>query len=319
MRLTRIDANPSFQILDVFLEDDGRSAPADLRTLAVPADMDWRRGVVISGKAPIWVYAHLTHQCHIAAWVATYDPRLGGVVVQAHSPGAPAVGSVVPTEEIRPHLPGARASARAEQETARVPGAVVAFLGPPHSGKSVLLNTLRLVLPARMGAEAFQRDFFIVRACPDGEGDWFSEIPADQALTLRYKARFDERFVTDMCDNIGSVRKEKKLVLVDCGGKIDRKNQRILNCCTHALVVSNDPAKTAEWRGAAAASGVATLAEVESTPLREASVLSAGPLRLRLGPLERGAPPPPLPGELVDAMLLVAGIPPPGDGGEAHG
>jgi CRISPR-associated protein Csx3 len=43
------------------------------------------KGVILSGKGPIWLYAFLAHYYHPTAWVATFDPRyMGGVVVQSH-------------------------------------------------------------------------------------------------------------------------------------------------------------------------------------------------------------------------------------------
>lgn len=44
--------------------------------------------VVIEGRAPIWYYGRALHRLHgsPAAAVAMYDPRLGAVIVAAHSP-----------------------------------------------------------------------------------------------------------------------------------------------------------------------------------------------------------------------------------------
>lgn len=44
--------------------------------------------LVISGRAPVWRYGMALHQAHgsPAGAVATYDPRLGAVVVMTHSP-----------------------------------------------------------------------------------------------------------------------------------------------------------------------------------------------------------------------------------------
>ena len=81
---------------------NGIIAPADLKELALPDNIIWSQGVVIEGKAPTWLYAYLVHACHTAAWVATFDPRLGeeiahsggGVVVATHSQQV-AVGEVL--------------------------------------------------------------------------------------------------------------------------------------------------------------------------------------------------------------------------------
>ena len=75
--------------------DGGVCWPADLATLN-PPEVDGTKGVVISGRGPVWLYAALAHHYHVTAWVGTFDPRLGGAVVTSrHSPSAPAVGTVV--------------------------------------------------------------------------------------------------------------------------------------------------------------------------------------------------------------------------------
>ena len=72
----------------------GVITPADLKTLTVPDTLVWSQGVVIEGRLPLWASGYLVHACHTAAWVATFDPRLGNdvrhsggaVVVATHSP-----------------------------------------------------------------------------------------------------------------------------------------------------------------------------------------------------------------------------------------
>jgi CRISPR-associated protein Csx3 len=81
---------------------DGLIEPADLKGLALPSGMVWSQGVVLEGKAPIWLYSYLVHECHAAVWVACFDPRLGdgtadsggAVVVATHSRQV-AVGQVL--------------------------------------------------------------------------------------------------------------------------------------------------------------------------------------------------------------------------------
>jgi len=72
---------------------DGLLVPDDLKAMTLPTDLVWSIGVVIEGKAPIWLYSYLVHECHAAVWVACFDPRLrdgtpnsgGAVVVATHS------------------------------------------------------------------------------------------------------------------------------------------------------------------------------------------------------------------------------------------
>lgn len=71
---------------------DGLIEPIDLKGLTLPDGMVWSQGVVIEGRAPVWLYGYLVHACHAAAWIACFDPRLGddtpqsggAVVVSTH-------------------------------------------------------------------------------------------------------------------------------------------------------------------------------------------------------------------------------------------
>jgi CRISPR-associated protein Csx3 len=85
-----------YQHLNIQLTSaDGIITPEDLRGLRLPETIDWRQGVVIEGRAPIWLYGYLVHLCHPALWVACYDSRLGAVVVATHT-HAVTVGQVLP-------------------------------------------------------------------------------------------------------------------------------------------------------------------------------------------------------------------------------
>jgi len=58
--------------------------PDDLKVIT-PLSVDCGKGVVISGRGPIWLYGYLIHYYHPTAWVAVYDPRIGAIVVQSHT------------------------------------------------------------------------------------------------------------------------------------------------------------------------------------------------------------------------------------------
>lgn len=57
--------------------------PDELKKIQIP-EVDYTKGVVIDGRAPIWLYAFLVHKFHPALWVGTHDPRIGVVVVESH-------------------------------------------------------------------------------------------------------------------------------------------------------------------------------------------------------------------------------------------
>jgi CRISPR-associated Csx3 family protein len=84
------------------ISDGGNLVPADAKKIAarlaeIVVDAA-QSGIVLSGRMPIWAMAAACHAAHPAAWVATFDPRLGGgVVVQSHIPDHQ-VGDIVPLE-----------------------------------------------------------------------------------------------------------------------------------------------------------------------------------------------------------------------------
>ena len=50
-----------------------------------PPKVNPTKGVVLSGRAPIWFYCYLTHYYHPTRFIATYDPRIGGaIIVESH-------------------------------------------------------------------------------------------------------------------------------------------------------------------------------------------------------------------------------------------
>ena len=66
------------------------ATPATAEELEVAlksANVPLNKGVVISGRLPIWCHSLVAHFFHPAKWVAHFDPRLGGgVVAQSHDP-----------------------------------------------------------------------------------------------------------------------------------------------------------------------------------------------------------------------------------------
>jgi len=70
----------------VHFELDGPIVPEVLSSID-PPKVDSKKGVVLSGRGPIWLYGFLIHYYHPTKFVATYDPRLrGAVVIESHSP-----------------------------------------------------------------------------------------------------------------------------------------------------------------------------------------------------------------------------------------
>lgn len=57
--------------------------PEDLKNINPPKVAG--KGVILSGRGPIWLYGFLIHYYHPATFVATYDPRVGAVIVESHT------------------------------------------------------------------------------------------------------------------------------------------------------------------------------------------------------------------------------------------
>jgi len=77
--------------------DGGVIDVKELPELRAP-EINFQKGVILSGRGPVWLFATLSHIYHPALWVGCFDPRLGGgVVVQSHSP-AIRVGDVIKPE-----------------------------------------------------------------------------------------------------------------------------------------------------------------------------------------------------------------------------
>ncbi|NJE31238.1 CRISPR-associated protein Csx3 [Thermococcus sp. 18S1] len=70
----------------VHFEIEGTLKPEELKSLK-PPEVKGTKGVVLSGRGPVWLYGFLVHHYHPTAWVGTYDPRVGVVVVESHVPG----------------------------------------------------------------------------------------------------------------------------------------------------------------------------------------------------------------------------------------
>ncbi|MCX7880664.1 MAG: CRISPR-associated ring nuclease Crn3/Csx3 [Ignavibacteria bacterium] len=293
LKLSLIDTPENFQILEIILENDGIISPEEISSITIPEEINWAKGIVIFGRAPIWLYSYLVHRCHPSAWVAVYDPRYGGIVVEAHKTDSPNVGEVLEQERILKYRNSFLQSKK-----------IIAFLGNPHTGKSVFLRAVRRKLREILPIDKFNRELFLIKACPDGEGDWFEDLGEKEGRIYRYKNQFTLDFVDKVCRDIDSISNEKSLIFVDCGGKIDKFNQMILNKCTHSIILGRDDESMSEWRGAAKLCELNILCEVESSLEYVSKILTVNPLKIKFGPLDRSQKQfPDLPKELIDKLV----------------
>jgi len=279
-----------YQHMEILLTGPDRLIePQDLTTISLPA-LDLGLGVVLSGRAPIWLYAHLVHELHPTPWLGCYDPRLmGAVVVATHSREAK-IGDIIP-DDGRAGLPLCPA---------------VLVVGPPDSGKSVLSHALFQTL--RREDEAI----FLQRAHWDGEGNWVLELPDPtlaEAFKLRYKGALTPEFFANQAQAILALRRQNRLVLVDVGGMVQDEKAPVLAACTHYLIISRDRQEVEKWHRFCRDRGhLLPLAVVHSTRTSVQTVQQSEPwLELTWGPWQMGIVPT-LPPPLLDRLRALMGL-----------
>lgn len=135
--------------------------------------------------------------------------------------------------------------------------------GPPNAGKSVLFYSLTKTLHER-GVR-----HHAIRACPDGEGNWYQEIhqvlDPEAIRLLRYNAKkgWNETFVNGICRDL----KGRHLpLLVDMGGRPRDWQTCILQQCTHSLLLlrPEDKESTQFWHQLVESTSLLPLAQVYS-------------------------------------------------------
>lgn len=134
--------------------------------------------------------------------------------------------------------------------------------GPPHAGKSVLFYSLTKTLHERGIAH------HAIRACPDGEGNWFQEIYEEIGINeIRQICFTDKQWTDAFVNGICSDLERRHLpFLVDMGGRPQDEQLRIFLNCTHSILLLK-PEKEADtrlWHRLIAESGVSQIAELRS-------------------------------------------------------
>ncbi|MDP3740801.1 MAG: CRISPR-associated ring nuclease Crn3/Csx3 [bacterium] len=101
-------ARPNISVLDhaagvrlvKFEIPGGVTSPAEFAeaTAEVASQLPGDKPVLVNGRGPVWGYGMLLHAAHPTPACATYDPRLGYVVVATHNEQH-VVGQVIPDPE----------------------------------------------------------------------------------------------------------------------------------------------------------------------------------------------------------------------------
>ncbi len=118
----------------------------------------------------------------------------------------------------------------------------VVLCGLPRSGKSCLREGLKQAI-LRIGGAPYP---YVITACPDGEGAWFSEAARrDFELARRLKEEYKAKFTPEFAQLRASwVRNTTEtLNIIDVGGKISPENRVIMSPATHAVILAGDMSK----------------------------------------------------------------------------
>ena len=114
----------------------------------------------------------------------------------------------------------------------------ILFAGPPHSGKSVLAYLLSQRLrDARV-------PHILLRAAPDGEGDWSYESPEEVRVRQRQKGLYTAELITDL---LRAIRGRSLPMLVDIGGRPRDTQFQLFTACTHVIQLWREADDRQEW------------------------------------------------------------------------
>ena len=114
--------------------------------------------------------------------------------------------------------------------------------GPPHAGKSVLFYQLTQALREQgIGHHA-------IRACPDGEGNWFHE--GDPETVSKIRVNLGSEWPATFVQRISQDLEHRCLpLLVDMGGRPTSSQEGLLRLCTHSILLlrADKPEDTQHW------------------------------------------------------------------------
>jgi CRISPR-associated protein Csx3 len=207
----------------------------------------------IDGPASLPVCYLIAHKIsHLYSAIAIFDPKIGRkgyktfITAVSHTP-AYKIGEIIETDE--------------PQKDKINPKVVIC--GPLKSGKSCLREGLKQAVIAIDGAPYP----YVITACPDGEGAWFSEAAQRDPELARqlkdaYKAKFTDEFASKAASWVRSAN--TPLNIIDVGGKTSEQNRVIMREATHAVILSGDKEKIYEWKEFCESLGLRIIAIIHS-------------------------------------------------------
>ncbi len=230
-----------------------RDAAARLEELIESGEVKGGRLLKIDGPASLPVCYLIAHKVsHLYSAIAIFDPKIGRkgyktfITAVSHSP-AYKIGELIETDE--------------PQKDKINPKVVIC--GPKQSGKSCLREGLKQAISNIEGAPYP----YVITACPDGEGAWFSEAAQrDLELATRLKAEYKAKFTPEFAQKAaGWVRiANTTLNIIDVGGRITDENRVIMREATHAVILSGNKEKIPQWQEFCQSLGLRIVAIIHS-------------------------------------------------------
>lgn len=166
----------------------------------------------------------------------------------------------------------------AHNNPSRFPAVLIG--GPPHSGKSVLAYSLKQALK-QAGVQCY-----LLRAAPDGEGDWSQEAEPELGRALRRKGGYTPAWVKHMCDDIAA---RPLPFLVDVGGRPKPWDEAVFDQCTHAILLTTETESPAFWHNLVHKYNLILLADLTSQLSGQSTLTAEQPvLKGTITQLSRG-------------------------------
>lgn len=209
----------------------------ELVCLEIPPELNKELGIILYGRAPMWIYSHLVCRFKDLPWVACYDVRYKAAVVIRSYVSQFQPGDILPIE------------------FKNEPGTAILIGGPPGSGKSVFSYSLRVELAAKIS----NRQIYLHRANWDGEGNHtYETADFDLAKRLREQGKFKihqhpnaeilkQEYFQYQAESTRNIRHAVDLVLVDIGGMPGVAEIPLIEECGYYIVISKYPEKVKEW------------------------------------------------------------------------
>lgn len=151
--------------------------------------------------------------------------------------------------------------------------------GPPHSGKSVLVNNLTWLLPS----DSYQ----VIRANGDGEGLWSNNPNQNDVQAARKKGTNTPEDFARWQLQIETASQD--IVIADIGGRIGDDKIGLFKACDSFVVLSNSPDLAQEWKKFGERQGCTCIAILDSELEGEDEIFdNTEALQARITNLNRG-------------------------------